>query len=84
MQPFNRNDRGQGFGEEGTAGRLRVSLRGAVRMDLGWAYELDYAKVSQARLTAERLAEQLNLQAHWENFRKSFRGFLKNRAEFQA
>lgn len=53
-------------------------------MDLGWAYELDYAKVSQARLTAERLAEQLNLQAHWENFRKSFRGFLKNRAEFQA
>ncbi len=58
-----------------------AALRG---MDLGWAYELDYATVTRARLQAERLAEQLSLQSDWTTFRQSFRGLLKDRLEFQV
>lgn len=58
-----------------------AALRG---MDLGWAYELDYATVTQARLQAEGLAKQLSLEADWATFRQNFRGLLKDRPEFRV
>ena len=57
-----------------------AALRG---MDLGWAYELDYADVTAARLKAERLAKLLQLESDWSSFRTSFRGLLKDRPEFR-
>lgn len=53
-------------------------------MDLGWAYELDYATIAQARQQAESLAEQSGAEAHWATFRQSFRGALKGHPEFRV
>ena len=53
-------------------------------MDLGWAYELDYADATAARLKAERLAKLLQLESDWSSFRTSFRGLLKDRPEFRT